>query len=57
MLRQFLLLRTGIESNLSCWSFVDFLNAEVFVIPREKSPNLLSTGREPNASCSNQGIG
>jgi hypothetical protein len=49
-----LLLIRGIENNLGCWRFFDFLNTEVFAIPRKKSPNLLSAGREPNATCSNQ---
>jgi hypothetical protein len=49
-----LLLAGGIERNLSFWSFSDFLNGKVLAISREKSPNLLSTGREPNATCSNQ---
>ena len=54
LLLMVLLLTRGIESSLSCWSFLDFLDAEVLAIPREKSPNLLSAGREPNATCSNQ---
>jgi hypothetical protein len=42
------------ERNLSCWIFFDFVNTEVFAISREKAPNLMSVGREPNAACSNQ---
>ncbi len=51
-----LLLISGIKSNLCCWGFFDFLNAKVLSISREKSPNLLSAGREPNATCSNQDL-
>ena len=51
-----LLLISGIKSNLCCWGFFDFLNAQVFAIPGEKPPNLLSAGREPNTTCSNQDL-
>jgi len=51
-----LLLISGIKSNLRCRSFFDFLNAQVFAIPGEKPPNLLSAGREPNTTCSNEDL-
>jgi hypothetical protein len=54
MQKQVLLLPTSADRNLRFWSFFDVLNAKEFTIWRKKAPNLMSAGREPNATCSNQ---